>query len=432
MGVKISALPAGSNSASGDLFASVQSGTTKKVTTTQITAIETAARIAGDATNASAISTETTNRTNADATLQTDINTRIKNDGTVPLIANWATGGFKFTGLSAGTVNGDSVRYEQVLKVSGATIDQPMGGFKITGLGTPSASTDATTKGYVLGLKPTDLTLVTTAFNLNSQKIINLQDPSSAQDAVTLFYLKQQNLWNKNANNGSISVDSNNILITGTTHNQLDCSTIGNIAGNKTLTITTDVNKDNNFSLYFRPLTVSPASSLDIISGAIVLSPGFRTPIKVDILNGFVQGFQPYYYSAQDTGVPDLYKRWISVKYDFSNVGGAVSTITLDTVLPDNCIVLGKEAIIECKTAFTSGGSATIAWGITGTTIFFDTATAFGATPYTTQDLVKLCASGTTKKLVAGANSSVTITIGTAALTGGVATIHIPVLLNNI
>jgi hypothetical protein len=35
-------------------------------------------------------------------------------DGTVPLTANWAVGTFKLTGLAAGTVAGDSVRYEQL------------------------------------------------------------------------------------------------------------------------------------------------------------------------------------------------------------------------------------------------------------------------------------------------------------------------------
>ena len=41
------------------------------------------------------------------------INTRIATDGTATVTANIPMAGHKFTGLSAGTTNGDSVRYEQ-------------------------------------------------------------------------------------------------------------------------------------------------------------------------------------------------------------------------------------------------------------------------------------------------------------------------------
>ena len=63
-------------------------------------------------TTGTTISSTTTNSTNSDiATALTNCVTR---DGQSPATANLPLGGFKVTGLAAGTSNGDSVRYEQV------------------------------------------------------------------------------------------------------------------------------------------------------------------------------------------------------------------------------------------------------------------------------------------------------------------------------
>jgi len=71
--------------------------------------------------------------------------TQVNNLGTVAYAANQPMGGFKLTGLAAGSANGDSVRYEQVLRLVGGTMSGniAMGTSKVTGLGAPTAVGDA-------------------------------------------------------------------------------------------------------------------------------------------------------------------------------------------------------------------------------------------------------------------------------------------------
>lgn len=78
--------------------------------------------------------------------------TQLNNLGTVALGADQPCGGFKLTGLGAGSASGHSVRYEQVVLVSGAnalTGNLSAGTNKITNLGTPTSAADAVTKAYV-------------------------------------------------------------------------------------------------------------------------------------------------------------------------------------------------------------------------------------------------------------------------------------------
>jgi hypothetical protein len=66
--------------------------------------------------------------------------------GTVALAADLPAGGFKLTGLGAGTVAGHSVRFEQVVLVNGANAmagDLDMGGHEIANLGAPSGPDSA-------------------------------------------------------------------------------------------------------------------------------------------------------------------------------------------------------------------------------------------------------------------------------------------------
>lgn len=68
-------------------------------------------------------------------------------------------------------------------------------------------------------------------------------------------------------------------------------------------------------------------------------------------------------------------------KYDFTELGGAQGAVTLTnnlgkaSTLPDNAIITG--AHLEVESPALSGGSATIALGITGNTDAFIAATAY-------------------------------------------------------
>lgn len=104
---------------------------------------------------------------------------QVNASGSIPYSANQPMGGFVLTGLGAGSANGHSVRYEQVILRSGANAmaanlamggftitgigaDLALGGFKVTGLGVPSAPDDAARKADVAAAAPTSATFTTT------------------------------------------------------------------------------------------------------------------------------------------------------------------------------------------------------------------------------------------------------------------------------
>lgn len=64
-----------------------------------------------------------------------------------------------------------------------------MGGFTFTNMGTPSAATDAATKGYVDGRRLDQMTVPTAAWSNNSQRITLVADPTGVQDAATKNYV---------------------------------------------------------------------------------------------------------------------------------------------------------------------------------------------------------------------------------------------------
>ena len=162
-----------------DLVEVETGGVNKKATVTELTLIEATARAAADSTLTTNLGLEETNRTNADSALQTDINNRIKKDGTVVF-----------------------------------TADQSHGGFKATNLGTPTAGGDATNKTYV------DLKLalvggtMSGAIAMGTNKITGLGDPTLAQDAMTLLYA-ETNFWSLAGN-----APGNDTSFIGTTDNQ--------------------------------------------------------------------------------------------------------------------------------------------------------------------------------------------------------------------
>jgi len=122
-----------------------------------------------------------------------------------------------------------------------------------------------------------------------------------------------------------------------------------------------------------------------------------------------------------------------SAQYDFAVHAGAVSTITIGTeLIPAGAIIINDKAIIEMATATTSSGSATISIGTSGGASDVDSIhaqTAFGATPFNSATVVTRTAPGgsvTVSKVSASAKTNITVTIGTAALTAGKFTVHVP------
>lgn len=100
------------------------------------------------------------------------------------------------------------------------------------------------------------------------------------------------------------------------------------------------------------------------------------------------------------------------VVYDFAVDTGAVATYDLMTAGADIVI---KSAHAYVKTACTSGGSATVSFGITGATTAFVDATA-GAVANLTANAV-LGAAEAPLRLASG--NKVLMTLATAALTAG-------------
>lgn len=103
---------------------------------------------------ASAITTATTRTiTMPDADVNLGlIASAIQRDGSVAFTANQPMGGFKLTGLAAGSGSGDSVRYEQAILASGANAwaaNQSLGGFKITNAADGTSAQDYVTKAQL-------------------------------------------------------------------------------------------------------------------------------------------------------------------------------------------------------------------------------------------------------------------------------------------
>lgn len=110
----------------------------------------------------------------------------------------------------------------------------------------------------------------------------------------------------------------------------------------------------------------------------------------------------PFYNEAQ----------LVRVVYDFSVDAGAVGALDLLTVSKASVVRL-KHLVV--KTACTSGGSATVAVGVTGATTAFVDATEGAVANLTANAVVD----GASAPKYCAAGAKCVLTIGTAALTAG-------------
>lgn len=121
-----------------------------------------------------------------------DVNNAILRDGSRAFTANQPMGGFKLTGLAAGSASGDSVQYEQAILISGVNAfaaNQPMGGNKLTGLAAGSAAGDSVR--YEQAILASGVNAFAANQSMGGNKLTNLSDPTSAQDAATKAYVDQ-------------------------------------------------------------------------------------------------------------------------------------------------------------------------------------------------------------------------------------------------
>ena len=118
----------------------------------------------------------------------------------------------------------------------------------------------------------------------------------------------------------------------------------------------------------------------------------------------------------------------LAFEYDFADLGGSTGAITLtDTAdaaqtIPDNAVITA--VTLETITPFSSGGSATVAIGVTGNTDAFIAATAFNNAAFTST--AKALTNEVPLKLDGA--KSVLFTVATAALDDGKYRIHVEYL----
>lgn len=126
-------------------------------------------------TTGTTISSTTQNNTTSD--LATALTQSIAVDGQTTITANLPMAGFKFTGLSAGAANGDSVRYEQITGVvnqnsASVLINSVAGTNTITGTLTPTLTAYAS--GQKFTLNPANTNTGATTVNIDSVAAKNL------------------------------------------------------------------------------------------------------------------------------------------------------------------------------------------------------------------------------------------------------------------
>lgn len=104
----------------------------------------------------------------------------------------------------------------------------------------------------------------------------------------------------------------------------------------------------------------------------------------------------------------------IKITYDFAVDGGAVGSLTLFTPKQDMIV---HKAVMKVKTACTSGGSATVSVGVTGSVASYVAATAVAS--LTANAIISGVSTWGAGGIRAVADTAVVLDIAVAALTAG-------------
>lgn len=116
--------------------------------------------------------------------------------------------------------------------------------------------------------------------------------------------------------------------------------------------------------------------------------------------------------------------RWARATYDFAVNGGAIGTIDLACEIPEGAIIL--DGVLDVQTAFTSGGSATVAIQTEAAADIL----AATAVASLTAGLADIVPDGTAANMVkTTAIRTVALVVATAALTAGKAVVHLRYVL---
>jgi hypothetical protein len=206
---------------------------------------------------------------------------------------------------------------------------------------------------------------------------------------------------------------------------------------NRVITLATVVGANNTFTLFFEYCKVGTGFTTTIVYGATTLytmREGTIGSFKVTcIYNSATDSYfvreEPIDFTQTVGGnqfPARVYQQnTIVASYAFSTLGGSVSTIDLATVIPAGTILFLDQAYVTTSEAFTSGGAATIAWGISGIAVnTIDAATAYTDAKYAALNAVG--GSSTTGPLKITTAANITFTIAGAAVTAGAVVLRIP------
>ena len=195
--------------------------------------------------------------------------------------------------IADGTIVNDDINASAAIALSKLAVD-PLDRANHTGTQTASTISDFDTQVRTSTLN--QMTAPSTSLSINSQKLIDVADPTANQDAVTLAYLNSQ----KGANSGIAELDSDGkvpsaqlpaIAITDTFVVADEAAMLALTAQTGDLAIRTDVNK--SFIL-----TASPASTLG--NWQELLTPT-DSVLSVDGLTGAVDLSTSYVSLSGDT-----------------------------------------------------------------------------------------------------------------------------------